>query len=35
MAEEHRLFSAAVREWADRSDLQVQPLPYRRGAHIG
>jgi hypothetical protein len=30
MAEERRLFSSVVREWAGRGDLQVQPLPYRR-----
>ncbi|WP_103352025.1 hypothetical protein [Amycolatopsis sp. CA-128772] len=30
MAEERGLFSSAVRGWADRHDLQVAPLPYRR-----
>lgn len=30
MAEERRLFSSAVQEWAGRGDLQVRPLPYRR-----
>ena len=29
-AEERRLFSSTVQEWAGRGDLRVRPLPYRR-----